>query len=1139
MFRFRAVLLLWTFVVGTLLLGPAAWAQTGSITGQVLDPAGAVIPNATVTATSGATGSSQTVTTTSAGLYNFAALPPAVYTVSASASGFTTTTRDNVTLNIAATLPVNFKLAVGAASTTVNVAGVSAAPIETDSSQLSTVIDSKQINNLPLVLRDPYQLVLLSPGSVSAMNNDGGFSVNGQRDRNNNFMLDGADNNDTSVPGIPGGLVSANPDSAQEFRVITNNFDAEFGRDTGAIIDVVTRGGTNTFHGSAYEFGRYNALGARDFFNTKANGPQDPYVRNDFGASLGGPVLKDKLFFFLNGEVQRFRTTRTANQQVPNAAFKSGVFNYNSPVDGSSTPVNLNNPGGNPNNTSGLGFNPTMTKLMAITPNGQEDVGDGVSSLLFFPSPDSLNDYTLTGRLDYTITPKHQLTVRYTYGHSADTNPGHSEVLPGIGFYSNIATAHNGVISLTSTLGSNITNLARAAYNQADNGFFCQGFQPIDAITGLDSFGHGRDITLPYFGFGGLTYGCGVLGDSNGQARLSSTLLFGDTMTVVKGAHSIKFGGEFRNVKDTNFDDFSSREDLAFNNYSNFGVPAYNYNGGVDSADYPTFEDLVWGPTGAIANSFENQFFTAAGARQPNDLTRFVQREWTLFAQDSWKITPRFTAILGLRYEFNGVPFERDGNFANFFGNGSTATPTGGFAFTNVGPGTGHQLYSDSWNLVEPRIGFAWDPKGDGRTAIRGGFGTFHDRIFDNLFGNAKSNPPFQATSNLFPFDGTPTTPLVSNTPAPGTLTPSRFVVDNDYLEPVVIDPKLKIPGTQSWNLGIQHQINDHLTAEVNYVGSHTVHALREVDGAPPQPALIQQYISQGIDPAALQNNALYTGGKDANGNKFGPAVNNTAFFHILFQTAAVNGNYNALQARLTETVGGLSLTGSYAYAHSLDNGSDPLVPGAGGSGLPRNPFNLANEYGNSDSDVRQRFVAAGTYALPIGHGQHYLSNGFLGRAFEGIQISGIQQAQTGLPFDLRGTIDYLHAGVLGRPQLVGKPYPSNRGQILSTGVVTGPAASAFANAPFGEDVGIRRNAFHGPGFVDTDLVFQKTQQLKERLQLVLRVEGYNVLNHPNFESPSSLSISSSTFGQSTSQVGQNDGTTGARQLQGAIKVVF
>jgi hypothetical protein len=339
------------------------------------------------------------------------------------------------------------------------------------------------------------------------------------------------------VPGIPGGLVSANPDSAQEFRVITNNFDAEFGRNTGAIVDVVTRGGTNRFHGGAYEFGRYNALGARDFFNTKANGPQDPYVRNDFGASLGGPIQKDKLFFFLNGEVQRFRTTRTANQIVPNAAFKSGVFTFTDlapgPQEGAQTPVNLTTPG-NPNNLTGLPTDPTMAKLLAITPVGQQETGDGVSSVLFFPSPDALNDYTLTGRLDYALSARHQLTVRYTYGHSADSNPAHSEVLPGIGNYDNITTAHNGVISLASSLSSNITNLARAAYNQNNAGFFCQGYQAIDAITGLDSFGNGRDVTLPYFGTATnpLTYGCGFLGDSDGQARLSSTMLFGDTMTV-------------------------------------------------------------------------------------------------------------------------------------------------------------------------------------------------------------------------------------------------------------------------------------------------------------------------------------------------------------------------------------------------------------------------------------------------------------------------------------------------------------------------------------------------------------------------------------------------------------------------------
>jgi hypothetical protein len=329
-------------------------AQTGSITGQIFDPAGAVIPNAKITATSASTGFTRTVTSTSAGIYNFGALPPSVYSLSATATGFQEQIKKDVTLSVAATLPVNFTLSISGATAVVDVRDASSASVETDSFQLSTVIDSKQINDLPLILRDPYQLVLLSPGVVSATNNDGGVSVNGQRDRNNNFTLDGADNNDTSVPGGLGGVSSANPDSAQEFRVITNNFDAEFGRNTGAIIDVITRGGTNSFHGDAYEFGRYNALGARDFFNTKENGKQDPYVRNDFGASVGGPLWKDRTFFFLNGEVQRFRTTRTESTVTPTAAFKAGRFTYIDPTDGSQTPVDLTNPAGNPNNLSGL-----------------------------------------------------------------------------------------------------------------------------------------------------------------------------------------------------------------------------------------------------------------------------------------------------------------------------------------------------------------------------------------------------------------------------------------------------------------------------------------------------------------------------------------------------------------------------------------------------------------------------------------------------------------------------------------------------------------------------------------------------------------------------------------------------------------
>jgi hypothetical protein len=1035
---------------------------------------------------------------------------------------------------------VNFTLSLAGAVTSVDVQDVTVAPVETSSFQLSTVVDSKQINDLPLILRDPYQLVLLSPGVVTSSNNVGGFSVNGQRERNNNFMLDGADNNDTSVPGGQGGISAANPDSTQEFRVITNNFDAEFGRNTGAIIDVITRGGGNKFHGSAYEFGRYNALGARDYFNKKEDGKQDPYVRNDFGASVGGPIWKDRTFFFLNGEVQRFRTTRTSSQTTPTAAFRTGKFTYIDPTDGSQTLVDLTNPQSNPDNLTGFPLDPMVAKVLALAPVGQADNGDGVSTTYFFPSPDSLNNYNLTGRLDHKLSERHQLTVRYIYGHSADSNPFHDEVFPGYGSTSVLSTSHNGVISLASALSANTTNLFRAGYNQANSGFFCD-YKGIDAVTGVDGFGNGRDIDIPNF----FTFGCTSLGDSNGQARLTSTIFLADTFSVTKGAHSIKFGGEYRSVKDGNYDNFSSRDLLSLNVYGTFPGPsadAYTFNGNPDSPSMTSFQDLIWGSQGAVANNYQNQFFTRGGDRRANDLSRFRQHEWAAFAQDTWKVTPRLTAILGLRYAYNGVPYEKDGNFSNFYGNASTPVPAVGyFSFTSVGPGTGRQLYADSWKLIEPRVGFAYDVKGDGRTAIRGGFGIFHDRIFDNLFGNAKSNPPYQAQFNDYPIiSAEPYT--VADAPYPGTLVPTDRVYDGDYLSgPVVIDPNLKIPTSESYNIGIQHQFSSKLTGELNYVGNHSTHGLRDVDGAPPQPALIQAAIDSGVSPSALQFGSLYFGGTDENGNDFGPMVNNTAFYNELFQTSVVSSNYNALQARVTGQVGSLTLTGSYTWSHSLDNGADPIRPGAGGSGLPRNSFDLGPEYGNSDSDVRQRGTVAATYGLPIGTGSARLNRGFVGRVFEGIQLSGIQQVQTGLPIDLRGTVDNLHTSVTNRPQMIGAPYPSGRGTAVAAGKIVGPSAAAFGNAPYGQSVSIHRNKFHGPGFVNTDVVFQKTQTLREQVKLIFRAESYNVFNHPNMSAPpfSSLSIASSTFGVSQSQVGQNDGTTGARQIQGALKLVF
>lgn len=307
----------------------AGQAGTGSIVGVVTDPSGAVVQGAGVTATNSATEAARTVATSDSGNYSITSLPPGIYTVSVEKSGFPKVIFSNVQVSTSLSVPLNAQFQLGTTQESINVIADTLAPIETQDSQVSNLVDSARMKALPLITRNPYELMLLSPGTAQANSSLGGINVNGARERNNNFLLDGVDNNDTSVPGILGGALAANPESTEEFRVITNNFNAEYGRDTGAIVDVVTKSGSNQFHGNAYWFGRYDKIGgARDWFNRPSDGPRDPYVRNQFGYSVGGPIWKNKTFFFFNHELQRFRTARTGTAVVPTEEFKNGLFTF-------------------------------------------------------------------------------------------------------------------------------------------------------------------------------------------------------------------------------------------------------------------------------------------------------------------------------------------------------------------------------------------------------------------------------------------------------------------------------------------------------------------------------------------------------------------------------------------------------------------------------------------------------------------------------------------------------------------------------------------------------------------------------------------------------------------------------------------
>ncbi|HMK23058.1 MAG TPA: carboxypeptidase regulatory-like domain-containing protein, partial [Terriglobales bacterium] len=562
------------------LWGAIAAAQTGSIQGTVTDNSGAVVQGAEVTVRSVETNAMRTVSTSSTGVYSLPNLPVGHYDITAKKESFKVYRLENIELTVAQGLGLDITLDTGTVTEEVMVRASDVPPVDLETSQVSNIVDSKRMLDLPLLTRDPYSLVLLSPGTIESNSSLGGFSVNGARERNNNFLLDGSDNNDTSVPGIAGGLASLNPDATEEFRVITSNFMPEYGRNNGAIIDIVTRGGTNDWHGGARWFGRYNAFGARDYFNhnidpqTNQAEPQNPYVRNQFGFNFGGPIVRNKTFFFVDGDWQRFRTTLTNQSAVPNAAFKSmlngGTFPY---TDYSATdcapaapPCTLQIDAGGANSTFGYGIDPLMKQILSFYPDPNGPAVDQFRGLFFFPSTSKSDSRNLTAKVDQHIGDKHLLTIHGAYDQYQDPNGSHEDFLPGIGASASQAHVLLGGISLTSTLSSRLVNQAKFAYNKVDVPFDC-GSQSVLNVGEVDQYGRPRDFSLPDV----AGFGCLALYDSNSQWRKTGTWSWGDNLSWVRGAHTVKLGGDFRWVYENGYNSFYSRSLVTLAPFSDYG----------------------------------------------------------------------------------------------------------------------------------------------------------------------------------------------------------------------------------------------------------------------------------------------------------------------------------------------------------------------------------------------------------------------------------------------------------------------------------------------------------------------------------------------------------------------------------------
>ena len=1133
-------------------------AQTGSIAGTVTDSSGAAVPKAKVTAHNVDTGIDFWNETDESGVYRITNLNPGVYDVRIEHPSFNAVLYSHVSLSIDQVLTLNAKLSVTAVRQTMRVTSEAVAPVDLNDAQLGNLVNSRQIEDLPLILRDPYQLVLLSPGVVQSNTLFGGFSVNGSRERSNNFLLDGADNNDPDLGTRPsgGGLSSLNPETTQEFRVLTNNFLPEFGRNDGAIIDIVTKRGSNEFHADLYWFGRYTALSAKDFFAQDRN--QDPFVRNQFGYSVSGPIQKNKTFFFANQEFWRFSTTLLGTSTVPTPAFKNvfttggGVFTFNG------TPVDLNQ--GSPENIFNLPPDPAMQSILALYPGPNGPALDDARAILHFPSHSRANANNVTGRIDHNFSEQAMLSVRYTYNHYSDSNYKHEDFLSGVGGVSTLQHYHNLTARLTSAAARGLINELHLAFNRLEFPLTCTGTSLFDSLNGgkfVDAVGNGFDVPLTSNLSG---FGCIFLGDTSGSARNAGTYTAGDNISWVLGRHTIRTGGEYRGVYSNSSNNFVSRTLTDSAVFSNLGVPAVGTGTSLDQD--PTFQDLMWLLYGGIDTQTQAQFFDNSGNRTPNDLRGFRQREFALFAQDSYKIIPNLTFSYGVRYEFFGVPVEAQNRMSTLL---VPPDGPGPFTFTQLGEGPGRApLYQDDWKDVEPRLSVAWDPFRTGKTSIRAGYGIYHDRVFGQLVSLLRGDPPFQMleTQTCTGFAAGQPCTLSGLSPFPNFQSSSTCpsLACSSPILPFLVDPRLKTPYSQSWSSGIQIEPYPSLLLEANYVGTKGTHLLRLVDGNPPQPNLVNQLVSscqllsQGGPPGSLQAclsslqfNTLYFGlqsGVPAFVAAGTNAVNNDAFLHAELFKSISNSIYHALELNITKRLSrGFAIQGAYTYSHANDDGPDPLIPINNNilfTPYPRDSFNLRAERGNSEFDVTHRFVANYSWQVPVGHGHKHLQNGAANAVAGGWTVSGISTFSSGLPFEIFAPVDAAHTGLDSRPNLnAGVTAPPSSDPRTQTG----PSIALFSVpqpcACYGVGGNLGRDRFRGPGINNSDMVLNKQVGIRERVKLDMRFEFYNLFNRVQFNQPDGLMADAAVFGHSTSEYVRPDFTTGARQIQLGLKLSF
>jgi hypothetical protein len=1047
-----------------------AQSINGRITGVITDPAGAVIRGATVTTTNEGTGAARRVTTDDNGIYVVPELPVGFYAIKVEGSNFVPATYSRVKVDVGVDTRVNVRLTLQATEASVNI-GSTAPIIQPDSSALSDVVNNKQVEGLPLNGRDFRRLTMLTPGAAPRSQNGslGSFTVNGQREKANIFLIDGVDNNDSfrNQPSFNQGGVSGAPatlfpiDALSEFNIQTQGA-AEYGRNSGAIVNIVVKSGTNQFHGSGYEFLRNDNLDARNFFERCAGGAascsgggKQEFRNNNFGGVLGGPIIKSKTFFFTGYEGQR------------EFVFSPGIVRVPSPADIAAARAQ--------NASNGRAENALSAQLLQLFPGPTSAVATGNN--YSFAAPNTNDSDNFLARVDHNFNDRLTLNGRYIFGDGNQTFPltsGNGSPLPQ---YQTVVPTRIQLFgaNLTQVLSSRLINESRVGYNR-----YVQTFNPLDAnmplpqgvVTNAQS---GGLPTITITGFVSLGAPTNVP-----RGRVSSAYQFVDNVTLTSGAHTYKAGVEYRRAIVNSFNDTNARGRLNFASLADFlaGVPA-------------TGTTILRGST--RRDTFSNNY--------------------GVFLQDDWKITRQLTLNYGIRYEYLGIFKEEFDRLSNF----APGSPTG---LVQVGgQGALSDLYQPDYNNFAPRVGFAYDIFGKGKTIVRGSYGLYYDTPSQDFFllQGFQSGGPSSPATNPLPNLGVFNSGSVGFGPGVPIFGPAG-VAPTSNIALFAVDLNLRTPYINNYNLNVQHEIRPGMAVQVGYVGSKgtKLFRLRDINQAAPG-----VYATTAAREATRPFKAQYP-----------------QFSFINYLEASSNSNYNALQTTFKQRLSrGLNFFLTYTYSKSIDDASNGIFGGTRGVSFPQDSFNIAAERAVSVFDQRHRF--SGNFTYDMDFLPSALSN-LPKRATEGWQIGGIYTIASGLPTTPFISTDMSGTGELNdRPNLVGDPNSGamrDAAGFFNKAAFAAPAAGTFGNAGRNTIIGSRLNIF--------DLSLSKVTKLNDRFTTQFRAEFFNLFNHANLSLPVADFASPATFGTITQTPDTTLGNPrladgGPRVIQFGLKLLF